>query len=140
MYCRNCGNEVDDKAVACMKCGVAPLNGKKFCQNCGKETNEQAIVCVSCGVSVARKSSAGTGQNDKLAAGLCGILLGSIGVHKFILGYNKEGLIMLLISVLSLFTLSVIPGIIGLIEGIIYLTKSDEEFDQTYIQNKKGWF
>jgi hypothetical protein len=30
--------------------------------------------------------------------------------------------------------------IIGLIEGIMYLTKSDEEFDRIYIQGKKTWF
>jgi len=78
--------------------------------------------------------------SKKIAAGVCGILLGALGVHKFILGYTKEGVIMLLISVLTLFTFSVIPGIIGLIEGIIYLTKSDEEFVATYINGKKGWF
>ena len=71
----------------------------------------------------------------KLAAGLCGILLGGFGVHKFILGYTNEGIIQILLS----FACG-IGGIIGLIEGIIYLTKSDEEFYNTYIANKKGWF
>ena len=33
-----------------------------------------------------------------------------------------------------------VMGIIGLIEGIIYLTKSDEDFSRIYVQNKKGWF
>lgn len=80
------------------------------------------------------------GAEKKIPAGICGILLGSLGVHKFILGYNTEGLIMLLVSLLSCFTLSAIMGIIGLIEGIIYLTKTDEEFVNTYITNKKGWF
>jgi TM2 domain-containing membrane protein YozV len=77
------------------------------------------------------------GAEKKIAAGICGILLGCLGVHKFILGYTKEGVIMLLIGI---FTCGSISGIIGLIEGIIYLTKSDEEFVQTYVQNKKGWF
>src|SRR5262245_54379059 len=65
------------------------------------------------------------GAEKKIAAGICGILLGCLGIHKFILGYTKEALIMLLVSVLSCGTLSPIMGIIGLIEGIIYLTKSD---------------
>jgi TM2 domain-containing membrane protein YozV len=84
------------------------------------------------------------GANKKLAAGLCGILLGAFGVHKFILGYNTEGIIMLLVSVVAgivtcgLTTAAV--SVIGLVEGIIYLTKSDEEFVRTYVQNKKGWF
>jgi TM2 domain-containing membrane protein YozV len=74
------------------------------------------------------------GAEKKLPAGICGILLGGLGVHKFILGYTKEGIIQILLSFIC------IGGIIGLIEGIIYLTKSDEEFVATYITNKKGWF
>ncbi|HEX8338223.1 MAG TPA: TM2 domain-containing protein [Pyrinomonadaceae bacterium] len=80
------------------------------------------------------------GANKKLAAGLCGILLGSLGVHKFILGYTTEGVIMLLITVLTCGFGAIVTYVIGIIEGITYLTKSDEEFVRTYIQNKKGWF
>ena len=76
------------------------------------------------------------GADKELTAGLCGILLGGFGVHKFILGYTNEGLIQIGISVIT----CGLGGIIGFIEGIIYLTKSDEEFVRTYIQNKKGWF
>ncbi len=80
------------------------------------------------------------GAEKKVAAGICGILLGGLGVHKFILGYKNEGLIMLLVSVLSCFTLSFVVSIVGIVEGIIYLTKTDEEFVSTYVTNKKGWF
>ncbi len=90
------------------------------------------------------------GAEKKIAAGLCGILIGGLGIHKFVLGYQQEGIIMLsvfLVSfVIAIITcgiatpLVMIPGIVGLIEGIIYLTKSDEEFVQTYIVNKKPWF
>ena len=80
------------------------------------------------------------GADKKIAAGVCGILLGALGIHKFILGYTKEGIIMLLVTLLTLGILGFVMGIIGLIEGIIYLTKSDEEFVATYVQNKKGWF
>ncbi len=76
------------------------------------------------------------GAEKKIPAGICGILLGGLGVHKFILGYTKEGIIQLVISVVT----CGLGSIIGLIEGIIYLTKSDEEFVATYITNKKGWF
>ena len=87
-------------------------------------------------------------DNKKMLAGLLAIFLGTFGVHKFILGYNKEGIILLGIFLVSLpltciiigaFTMY-IPGIIGLIEGIIYLTKSDEEFYNTYQVGKKPWF
>jgi TM2 domain-containing membrane protein YozV len=80
------------------------------------------------------------GAEKKVTAGICGILLGALGIHKFILGYKKEGLIILLVTVCTCGVLGGIMGIVGLIEGIIYLTKSDEEFVSTYIQGQKGWF
>ena len=79
-------------------------------------------------------------NSNKIAAGICGILLGSLGIHKFILGYTKEGVIMLLITLLTCGIGGGIMGIIGIIEGIIYLTKSDEEFVETYVAGRKGWF
>ena len=81
-----------------------------------------------------------TGAEKKIAAGICGILLGALGVHKFILGYTKEGLIMLILTVISFGFLGFVTGIIGLIEGIIYLTKPDGDFVATYVAGKKGWF
>lgn len=79
-------------------------------------------------------------NGKKIACGICGILLGALGIHKFILGYTTEGLIMLLVSVLTCGIGSPVMGIVGLIEGIMYLTKSDDEFYNTYILSKKGWF
>ena len=76
------------------------------------------------------------GAEKKVVAGILGILLGGLGIHKFYLGYTKEGIIQLVIGVVT----CGVGGIIGLIEGIIYLTKSDEEFVATYITGKKGWF
>lgn len=85
-----------------------------------------------------------TGENKKVLAGVLAILLGAFGVHKFILGYNKEGIILLVVTfVLGFITCGLgagLTGIIGLIEGIIYLTKSDEEFYNTYQAGKKPWF
>ena len=77
--------------------------------------------------------------SKKIAAGLCGIFLGSLGVHKFILGYTTEGLTMLLITLLTCGLGWIVMSIIGFIEGIIYLTMSDEQFVNTYVLNKKGW-
>jgi TM2 domain-containing membrane protein YozV len=78
--------------------------------------------------------------SSKLAAGICGILLGGFGVHKFILGYTGAGIIMLLISILSCGLAWWAMHIIGLIEGIIYLTKPDEEFVRLYVDGRKEWF
>lgn len=76
------------------------------------------------------------GENKKLVAGILAILIGSLGIHKFILGYTKEGIIQIVASVVT----CGIAGIIPFIEGIIYLTKSDEEFYNTYQVGKKPWF
>lgn len=88
------------------------------------------------------------GDNKKILAGILGIVLGAFGVHKFILGYNKEGGILLGITLIGIVLTCLGVGIfmiwisqlIGLIEGIIYLTKSDEEFYNTYQAGKKPWF
>ncbi len=80
------------------------------------------------------------GADKKIAAGICGIVLGGLGVHKFVLGYTVEGLILLLATVLTCGLGAMVTSIIGIVEGIIYLTKSDAEFVQTYVQNKRGWF
>ena len=80
------------------------------------------------------------GVEKRIAAGICGILLGALGIHKFILGNTTPGLIMLLVSILTVGIAAPIMGLIGLIEGIIYLTRSDEDFVRIYIQGKKGWF
>jgi TM2 domain-containing membrane protein YozV len=76
----------------------------------------------------------------KVAAGLCAILLGYLGVHKFILGMTTPGIIMLLVTLLTCGIGAAVTTIIGLVEGIIYLTKSDQEFYETYIVGKKEWF
>jgi len=80
------------------------------------------------------------GADKKIIAGILGIVVGGLGIHKFILGYQKEGMIMLLVSVLSCFTLSAVMHVIGIVEGIMYLTKTDEDFVRTYIYGRKGWF
>jgi TM2 domain-containing membrane protein YozV len=79
-------------------------------------------------------------KNKKMLAGILGIILGGLGIHKFVLGYTTPGIIMLLVSVLSCSIAYPVMHVIGLVEGIIYLTKSDKEFYETYIVEKKEWF
>ncbi|MCF6295902.1 MAG: TM2 domain-containing protein [Flavobacteriaceae bacterium] len=85
-----------------------------------------------------------SGENKKVLAGILAIVLGSLGIHKFILGYNKEGIILLAVTlIVGFFTCGLgagLTGLIGIIEGIIYLTKSDEEFYNTYQVGQKPWF
>jgi TM2 domain-containing membrane protein YozV len=74
-------------------------------------------------------------ENKKVVAGILAILLGFLGIHKFYLGYTKEGIIQIFLNIIF-----GIGGLIGLIEGIIYLTKTDEDFYQTYQVGRKPWF
>ncbi|MEF3355043.1 TM2 domain-containing protein [Paenibacillus sp. GYB006] len=65
-------------------------------------------------------------MKNKVVAGVLAILLGSLGIHKFYLGRIGWGIAYLLLS------WTAIPGFLGLIEGIIYLVKSDEDFNAKY--------
>lgn len=90
----------------------------------------------------------GGGENKKMLVGILAIVFGQLGVHKFILGYQKEGIIMLVATVIGYVTMCLVVGgfivmamaIVGVIEGIIYLTKTDEEFYNTYQVGQKPWF
>lgn len=115
MYCRNCGKEVANQAIACVACGGAPLRGSGFCQYCGAETQPQAFVCVKCGVRLASAPLLGRSQ---LVAGLLGIFVGGLGVHRFYLGYTAIGVAQLLVT----FATCGLGAVWGFIEGILILT------------------
>ena len=76
------------------------------------------------------------GAEKKMVAGILGILLGGFGVHKFYLGYTKEGVIQIVITLVT----CGVGALVGLVEGIMYLMKTDEEFVATYVTGRKGWF
>ena len=101
----------------------------RFCSNCGEPLPENAYVCVKCGVKVVddKKVSNVDNPKSKIAGGLLGIFLGSLGVHNFYLGYTGKAVAQLLICIFGscLFGLGpIITGIWGLIEGILILTGS----------------
>ena len=56
MYCKNCGNELNENSVACLKCGCDPKKGNKNCPSCGVETNPNQVICVKCGGSLKKES------------------------------------------------------------------------------------
>jgi TM2 domain-containing membrane protein YozV len=128
---KKAANKAEDLA------GEAKEKAKEF----ANEAKETASEFTESAKEVFDKASS---ENKKVLAGVLAILLGALGVHKFILGYNKEGIIMLVTTlVIGGFTCGMgvgLMGIIGLIEGIIYLTKTDEEFYNTYQVGKKPWF
>ena len=129
------------------------------CTNCRTQNPGTFQNCTNCGAFMGvgapmqqspQMQSKPVGADKKIAAGLCGILLGGLGIHKFILGYQQEGIILLSVYLISFIIaivtcgigipLILIPTVIGIVEGVIYLTKSDEEFVQTYVIGKKPWF
>ena len=133
----------------------------KPCPACGTQNPGINVRCTNCGTvmpvspmpmqHVPRPPGAApAGAEKKIAAGICGIVLGGLGIHKFVMGYTQEGVILLSVYLVSIILavvtcgiatpLVLLPSVIGIIEGIIYLTKSDEEFVQTYIVNKRPWF
>jgi TM2 domain-containing membrane protein YozV len=125
-----------------------------YCTRCGKEIPDDAVVCVGCGRAVTPLYSPGAPPagipighpsvqdfaGKKIAAGVCALLLGSLGIHKFVLGLVLPGIIMLLTTILTCGIGAFPMHVIGLIEGIMYLTKSDDEFYRLYAIEKRGWF
>lgn len=99
----------------------------KYCSNCGEQIDAKAEICPECGVRQQPPSS--SSDVDRTAAALFALLLGGIGAHKFYMGRTKLGILYLC------FSWTLIPAIIGFIEGIIYLTKSDEEFQRQYVED-----
>ncbi len=100
-------------------------DNKKFCTKCGAVILKEAEICPRCGVRQPHTYS-GRGRKDKTAAALLAIFLGGLGAHKFYLNNSGAGLLYLC------FFWTYIPSLLGLIEGIIYLTMSNEEFDRKY--------
>ena len=115
MFCKNCGNQMDDIAAVCVKCGVVKGQGDKFCPVCGEATQPGAAVCMKCGTAL-HAIPVGTVPKSRLTAGLLGIFLGGFGVHNFYLGYTGKGIAQILLT----FCFG-IGAIWGLIEGILIL-------------------
>lgn len=82
-------------------------------------------------------------DKNRMAAAMLAFFFGWLGFHKFYLGNNRPATIMLCVSLGGLVLLAVptlIMMVIGFVEFIIYVTASDEAFEQTYIVGRKEWF
>ena len=152
MICKNCSANIDDNVAFCPYCGAHnDAKGSQQSQNEYYNQNEQQsgqyfyngqqnYQYQQQNVNYNPQQMNTEPTKDKLVAGLLAIFLGTLGIHKFYLGYTKSGVIMLLVSLLTFGIGATVMAVIALIEGILYLTKSDAEFYQTYVQNNKEWF
>ena len=100
----------------------------RFCYNCGTKVEEEARFCANCGVKLIDDKPAVNSSNNiaksRIAAGILGILVGSLGIHNFYLGYTGKGIAQLLMTLLSVGFLAPIAAVWGLVEGILILTGS----------------
>lgn len=96
MYCKNCGEQMNDNQAICLKCGVKTGQGNGFCANCGQPVAPEAEVCLNCGVAV--KKTGNFGKYDKVTIAVICFFLGGLGIHNFMLGETKKGIIKIVFS------------------------------------------
>ena len=115
---------------------------KKYCTRCGATMSKRQKYCPECDERQpeGRDPEMAEANSKKITAGICDLLCGGLGVHKFILGFTTAGVIMLLVSLLTCGIGAVVMHVISIVEGITYLTKTDEEFRRIYLVEKKEWF
>ena len=99
MFCRNCGEAMNDNQAICLKCGVKTGTGNSFCANCGNAVAPNADVCLNCGVAI-KNATNGEYLNgkDKLTIALICFFLGGLGIHNFMLGETKKGVVKIVLS------------------------------------------
>ena len=105
-----------------MTTSIAP--NESYCRDCGAVINSHAEICPKCGVR--QKVPALTTSRSRTSAAIFAIFLGGLGAHKFYLGQPGLGVLYLL------FCWTFVPAIVGLIEGIVYLSMSDQSFNARY--------
>ena len=147
-FCTQCAATIGAGASACTACGFAVRTSRNFCSNCGNSATSGQAMCTRCGNGLG-KTLGTPGSKDKTSAGILAILLGFTGAHKFYLGRTTPGIIMAVIFwagfccgffLLLPFAAAFAMTVIGIVEGALILTKSDEEFQRIYVDGKKEWF
>jgi TM2 domain-containing membrane protein YozV len=112
--CFACGQKVEEVLVARV---VGPANaiGVSYCTNCGRPINLPTTACPACGRLVFDPLA-----KSKAVAGVLGLLLGPLGVHRFYLGNIGIGLVQLVVTTVTCGA----GGLWGVVEGILILVGS----------------
>ena len=148
-YCYNCGKPVMDDDETCLFCGApqAEVTGatgattQQGTYEIPRAANPyQQYQQQKAGVYGGGQAVQGTPTKNKIVAGVLAIIFGWLGIHKFYLGYTSQGIVMLLVSIISFGIALPVMELVGIIEGIMYLVKSDDEFYRTYEAGYKPWF
>ncbi len=114
MFCKNCGEALNDNQAICLKCGVKTGDGNSYCANCGQAIAPNAVVCLNCGVAVKQSNGEDLGgQNKWIIAAIC-FFLGGLGIHNFMLGEVKKGILRIVLSLC--FGIGAIIALIDLIK------------------------
>ena len=106
-YCKQCGTELHEEQAICVKCGVKVGSGNNYCHYCGKEVTPEQEYCLNCGVSLKQKKfneqikAAASGDEyngySKLVMALVCFFLGGIGIHNFMMGETKKGIVKIIL-------------------------------------------
>ncbi len=100
MYCKNCGQQMNDNQAICLACGVEKGKGNAYCSNCGAAIAPNAAVCMNCGVAVTQQNKGSLNGKDKLTIALVCFFLGGLGIHNFMMGETKKGVTRIVASLL----------------------------------------
>lgn len=127
MYCKSCGQQINDNDKFCPHCGRPTEQMPHYCPNCGEQLEMNQNICPHCGYQVPPVIPQNKSQKSKVLAGILGIILGEFGVHNFYLGYTSKGAIQFTLCLCGIFTCgltSIIAGVWGLVDAIMILTGS----------------
>ena len=111
MFCKNCGESINENQAICVKCGVKVGDGSTFCANCGQTVNGNAEVCMNCGVAIKKAAGGNLNGQDKVTMIIVCLFLGGLGIHNFMMGESKKGVFKIIMSFLC-----GIGGILALID------------------------
>lgn len=143
IFCRNCGRAMNENQAICLGCGVKKGTGISFCEYCGSGVSSAAAVCLRCGAAIknngsGRSSGGGLAGYSKSTILILCIFLGSFGIHNFVMGDVKRGIVKIIVQVVnmamalavSVFALSILASIavfvLWLIDVIRICTNSYE--------------